>query len=197
MAGVLSETSCGMVKEKVEPSPYTLSTDSVPFIRLTRWRVMARPSPVPSTFLFRVLSTWEKESKILFRSFSLIPIPVSETEIFRMLRISLSTSFTTEMRMVPSLVNFTALFARLIRICRIRRLSPNNCAGRLGSMSKSRVTSLSTSRVMMMFDTSLNRDMVSYWIGVIFSFPDSILEKSRMSLMMERSARPEDLICWM
>ncbi len=47
----------------------------------------------------------------------------------------------------------------------------------------------------MIFDTSLITDMGSYSTSLMSILPDSILEKSRISLIMVSSVCPEDLIC--
>ena len=155
---------------------------------------MARPRPVPSTFLFLVLSTCWKDSNIFSKSSGFMPMPVSVTEHFNIRRTSLCISKSTVILIWPWLVNLMALFARLIRICLILNASPKSFCGRSGAISRVSTTSLSARRVMSMFETSLNRDMGSYSAGVMVSFPASIFEKSSMSLIMVRRALPEDLI---
>ena len=50
-------------------------------------------------------------------------------------------------------------------------------------------------RVIIIFDTSLIMDIGSYSTSLISIMPDSILEKSRISLIIVRSVCPDDLIC--
>ena len=70
-----------------------------------------------STLRLRLLSTCWKDSKILERSSSLMPIPESVTAILSMMRPPSSRSKSTPMRTKPWLVNLTALFKRFIRTC--------------------------------------------------------------------------------
>ena len=83
--GSASTTFCGIEKEKVEPSPYTLSAEISPFIRLTNCLLMASPRPVPSILRFRLLSICWKDLNSLPISSGLMPIPVSDTENNRLM----------------------------------------------------------------------------------------------------------------
>ena len=56
-------------------------------------------------------------------------------------------------------------------------------------------TSLSRNRVMAMDATSLSMDAGSYSSGLISIFPESILEKSRISLIILSNALP-DVFIW-
>ena len=87
-----------------------------------------------------------------------------------------------------------ALFAILIITCLMRRASPYSLFGRFLSMSKISSTGLSPIRFRKIMLRSLSMDIGSYSSSMISSFPDSILEKSRMSLIMVSRDAPEFLI---
>src|SRR3954470_23998215 len=64
----------------VEPFPKTLETVRSPPIRRQKWRLMARPRPVPPYFDRVLASAWENASNRRPSCSSVMPMPVSETE---------------------------------------------------------------------------------------------------------------------
>src|SRR5262249_34742190 len=73
-------TLTGMLMLKVEPFPTSDSTQMRPPCISTMRREMDNPSPVPPFFLVAELSACWNSSKILARSASGIPGPVSHTD---------------------------------------------------------------------------------------------------------------------
>src|SRR5688572_21689887 len=63
----------------VEPTPYSLSTVTSPPISRQKWRVIARPSPVPPKRRVVEESAWENASNRRPSCSSVMPMPVSET----------------------------------------------------------------------------------------------------------------------
>ena len=101
------------------PWPKTLCTVIVPPISFVSFWIMVRPIPQPSTPLFVESCSRSKSSNTCFWNSSLIPIPVSLTQIRHG-----SVSFTISpfcqipnVTMPPGNVNFFALLSRFIQIC--------------------------------------------------------------------------------
>ena len=179
------------VNQKVLPWPGSLSTPISPPMSSARRLLMARPRPVPPNLRVVDVSAWVKDWKSLPRCSAVRPMPVSVT--LKRTRAA-SSPFSTRpaaMTISPFWVNLTALPARLSRICPRRRGSPTRFTGTSGSMRKSSSrpfsSTLTVSRLARLSMTS------SRWNSVfsMSSLPASILEKSRMSLMMRSSALAE------
>ena len=117
-----------------------------------------------------------------------MPIPVSRTENLSFTRPAASSSTPTVTMTSPRSVNFTALFTRLMRIWPRRKGSPTRFGGMPGwaEMRNSRFFSCAfwPTTVERLSRTSSNRKSAFS----ISSLPASIFEKSRMSLMMPKSA---------
>src|SRR5439155_12267448 len=96
----------GSVKEKVDPRPGSLATQSRPPRRSTISRQMARPRPVPAGFCVSVSPTWRNFSKIAFWCSRPMPTPLSSTSTRTWSSSSLSRTST---RPLPASQNFTAL----------------------------------------------------------------------------------------
>ncbi len=120
-----------------------------------------------------------------------MPCPVSCTDIKKVSLspsrfVTLSVSLTK-----PSCVNLIALFMILIITWRSLSESPYSLLGSDLSISYKSSTPFSPIRFRKIIDRSFNIDIGSYSSFTISSFPDSIFEKSRISLIMVSSALPE------
>ena len=119
-----SERSINRVNEKVEPTPYSDSTQICPPISSTSCLQIASPSPTPSGLRTRASLILVNMPKSFFCAFSSMPTPVSATET-RKQKWERVSSFTSSERVtVPLMVNLTALYSRLSSTCRIRCESP-------------------------------------------------------------------------
>ena len=134
------------------------------------------------------------DSNSLALSSSLIPCPLSCTDIYSDTSLSVLAAILIVSLTYPSSVNFTALLRRLIRICRILNESPYSIFGRSASISNTRSTFFSERRERNIIPKSLNMDIGSYSPSKSSIFPDSIFDKSRISLIIPRRALPEFLI---
>ena len=115
---------CGICTSKTEPSPNTLLTFILPFIRLTSFLVIERPSPFPSIVWFSCSSTLSNGENILPMSSFLIPRPVSVTLKISIIFSKSILSHSTSRVIEPFCVYLTALFIIFIIICFIRSASP-------------------------------------------------------------------------
>ena len=128
-------TSSDSSNQNVLPTPGSVSTPMSPSMRATSCRAVARPRPAPPYWRVLEESPWEKASKSPARTESVIPIPVSLTSNRSPARPWASPTSRTRRVISPAEVNFTALLARLKRICRIRAPSPRTTSGSRGSHS--------------------------------------------------------------
>ena len=182
-----------MVKKKLLPLRCSLSTPIVPCMSSVSCFEMGSPRPVPSFSRFFFVSTWEKEPKILSMSSLRIPIPLSCTEKESRTSSSELSHFTVT-RTKPCSVNFIALVTIFMMICLILFASPKSTDGSAGSTSYMSSMSFAPMRFKKIMERSDKSDAGSYLSSTISIFPDSIFEKSRISLMIESRASPEDLI---
>ena len=178
------------LNEKVDPSPGRLSTEIVPPIISVRRRLIARPSPVPPYCRVVPASACVNDSKRRAVADAGMPIPVSRTEKRSEGFPRSPVRVSTEAQTPPAAVNLTAFERRFRRTCLTRVTSPTTKRGTSGETRPASSSPLadaagarrsidsSTAR-----RTSKGRDSSS-------SFPDSIFEKSRMSLMRARSVSP-------
>ena len=106
----------------------------VPPMHSIRALLMLRPRPVPPNSLVMEGLDCEKAEKICSRSFSGIPMPLSETENLSLfLKVSLSNSTLTLMK--PWKVNLIELETKLSRTCLILVVSALIILGTAGSIS--------------------------------------------------------------
>ena len=118
-----------IVKEKVEPSPGTLSTHIVPPINSASRFEMARPRPVPPYIRVVEASTWLKDLKRRSIRSGGMPMPVSRTAKRTACRRSAAALAETETTTSPLAVNLIALPIRLTSTCRRRVTSPTSVLG--------------------------------------------------------------------
>ena len=192
----------GTVNQNREPAPGVLSTPISPPIKCTNRREMANPSPVPPKRRLVELSAWVKESKILAWTSGAMPMPVSSTAKYS--RGVVSPSACTRIRITtsPFSVNLMALPTRLTKSCRTRTGSPCTLAGRSIGRSLIKSSPFSCARPASIAAMSSTSSRGSNKVISNSSRPASILEKSRISLMVASRAQPELWIrlanrsCW-
>ena len=176
------------VNQKVEPTPGSLATPISPPMSCTRRRQMDRPRPVPPNRRVVEASACVNASNNTSSLSAAMPMPVSRTSKRTVASASPSSTRLTDTATSPLSVNLMALPTRLVRTCRSRPGSPRSADG----------TSASTSAVSsspLPCACSAGRSQVSSTVRrrsksrvSSSSFPASILEKSRMSLMIVSSA---------
>jgi len=155
---------------------------------------MANPRPVPPNRRVIDVSAWEKGVNISAIFASGMPIPVSATENLSRQRSPVISASSAVTAICPAPVNFTALPARFRSTCPNRRGSPTRQRGTSFPMELTNSTpfsAASTETMSVMFSsTSSNRKEIES----ISSFPASILEKSRISLITASNERADDSI---
>ena len=195
-AAAASATSRSAVNQKRDPCPGMLSTSMPPPIRVTNWREIASPSPVPPKRRVVELSACENAENSRARASSVMPMPVSTIEnSSRLARLASSgepsragrTSISTS----PFSVNLTALPTRLVRTWRSRPASPRTAAGTASSIRHNSSMPLPCALPAAISATSSTSSRTSKSTGSSSILPASIFEKSRMSLMMLSSESAE------
>ena len=181
---------CFKVKEKVDPTPYSLRTFRLEFISSSSSFVILIPRPVPSIFRFLFSSMRSKDTNSLSISSGLIPIPVSVTETISWIAESPASFQSTFKITLPSSVYLTAFVSRLIITCFRRISSPNNRYGISSATIALNSRRLLTALISIILMTSVSTFATSYSTGSISILPHSILEKSRRSLTSDRSVVP-------
>jgi len=181
-------------KENSEPSPGRLSTATSPPISSTRRREMTRPSPVPP--YCRVIDAsacwklWNSRASCA----SSMPMPVSRTEKRSTTSLSPFSTTATRITISPRSVNFSALLAKLASTWRTRSGSPTSRPGTWRSTSTISSSPLAAARSAIRPATLSSTSSSSKPIRSTDILPASILEKSRMSLMMPSRCWPEPRI---
>ena len=132
----------------MEPLPYCDDTFILPPISSTNFLVIASPSPVPSVVVFFSTSNRSNLVNNFFIFSSLIPIPESCTVSIIVDILSLFMHFALTFTN-PLFVYFIALETRLLIICLICGLSPNNSYGISGAIST--LKSIGLSLILILF----------------------------------------------
>ena len=180
-------SSARTVTVKVEPSPGALSTPTPPCMASARRRTIERPSPVPPKRRVVVLSACTKGWNSRSRCSCVSPMPVSTT---RMRSID-GPAFSRLSRTEPCSVNLSALPSRLNRICCRRSGSPITRSGpAAATKATSRIPLAAACGASVSATPSISSTVDSSMLSRS-SRPDSILEKSRMSSMIFKSAEAE------
>jgi len=154
--------------------------------------LIASPRPVPPNSRVVELSTWlnDRNSRSCFSGG--MPRPVSATVKCRPSSPALAAAFrSTATTTSPLAVNLIALPTRLTTTCRRRVTSPTTTTGTAGSSSATSSRPFSAA-----FGASSSSASSRHWrrlYGWVSSsiLPDSILEKSRTSLMIVSRLSPE------
>ena len=172
------------VNMKALPLPASLSTRIVPPIISTSCLEMASPSPVPPNSRVVDVSAWEKDSNSRLCCSGVMPMPLSRTENSRVALSPACSTSPTETITSPDSVNFTALLVRLISTWPNRRGSPSSWEGT--SAARENSSSRPFSRAFPELTVARFSSTSSRAKGRLSmsSLPASILEKSRISLMM-------------
>ncbi|GJE69494.1 hypothetical protein CHKEEEPN_1022 [Methylorubrum podarium] len=178
-----SVAGSGSTTRKIEPRPTVERASIVPFMRSTRRRVMASPSPVPS-WLALSSPCSNSSNRIGMRS-SGMPGPVSST-----VRTSPSPAAARLTPTPPAWVNLMALPAKFTRICRTRSASPTREATRSSAMSRAISRPLSCARGASNSTTPSTRAATSKGSAARSRRPASMREKSRMPSTRPSSALP-------
>ncbi len=146
------------------------------------------PNPVPPKFLLIAPCSWLNGLNINFWFSLLIPIPLSCTTT------SIVTLFsfierTSKINLIspPIFVNFIALLKRLLIICLILKTSPRRYVGNCGSIKEQNFICFSFVLAAYNSMTDSISLIGSNSIFSISNFPDSIFEKSKISLIILNS----------
>ncbi len=179
------------VNQNVLPSPSSLSTPIRPCIISTKRREIAKPRPVPPCFRVvdpsACVNAWNKRSCTSDAK----PIPVSATAKRKLwVRASPSARATCTTTSPPS-VNLMALPTRLVKICRNRPGSPSTQVGTAACTKLTSSMPLVAAGSARISNTSSMARRSSKLMISSSILPASILEKSKISLMIDNSARPE------
>ena len=135
-------------------------------------------------------SAWVKASKRVGRRAGSIPTPVSVTSTRRTTSSAVSDSTRARIETSPAGVNFTALDPRLARTCPSRPGSPRSTAGTSGWQPTSSSIPFSWAGPLRTSALWSNTARTSKSTSSSSSFPASIFERSRMSLMMPSRVSP-------
>ena len=175
---------------KQAPCPGELSSVSRPPISSTSRREIASPRPVPPYLRAVEPSACENCSNIFSCNSGAIPMPVSRTLIFTARRPSISGAAVIDSEISPLAVNLRALDNRLITTWRRRKASTRSGSGISGRF-RCQPRPLSAACTAGTAASSRSRSPSSTSTASSSRWPDSIFEKSRMSLMIASRCRPE------
>ncbi|MNF76215.1 hypothetical protein D3C84_583220 [compost metagenome] len=183
-SGGLCSTSGSSALNRL-PRPSWDLTSNWPCMASQRWRVRARPRPVPPNCRVIPALPWEKGWNSLGRASAEMPMPVSRTLISTPPGLGVTRRSTR-----PKRVNLRALDSRLLTTWRTRVGSPITSPGSCGSIRQVSSTpgeAFCDSRLAV----SSTRVPRSKGICSSSSWPASNLDRSRMSLSSSTSTLPE------
>ena len=199
-AGPACGTVAGRRMVKVEPAPGWLSTATSPPSRWQKWRVRARPRPVPPYRRVVDASACVNASNRRPSCSGVIPIPVSATRNTSQSPAPPSRSpppwpgSRAAVRVIsPRSVNLAALASRLYRawrtLVRSLRIAPRPSGQSTTSrLPRCRASGAATAA------TPWTRSATAKSSGNRSIRPASILVRSRMSLISPRRCRPASVI---
>jgi len=189
------ESFITVVNVNFDPFPNSLSTNICPFISSTICWLIHNPRPVPPNLRVVEVSPWVNAWKRISRWSLCIPMPVSWTEHVSRIASGRIFSLLTSIRTIPFLsVNFMALLSKFVKICWYFSESPIMSIGVFSLMSRS--SSMSFSAVILEKIVTAFWSIASslkFWLSRTM-FPESILEKSRISSITPSRALPDE---WM
>ena len=172
------------LKWKVEPWPGVLSTQTWPSISSTSFLEMARPSPVPPYLRVVELSAWLNDWNNRSHCSAVIPMPLSRTQKCSSTCSPASAASSTPTTISPRSVNLAALLPRLTNTWPSRSESPTSAVGRSAEVANNSSRPLSSAfRPIMLAKFSSTSSSRNGACSMLI-LPASILEKSRISLMM-------------
>ena len=172
------------MKKNVLPLPGSLSTAISPPISSTSCLLMVRPRPVPPNLRVVDASAWLKALNTFFCCSSVMPIPESLTANFAVTLSRAPSTNSTETTISPASVNLTALFARLMSTWPNRNGSPTKTSGIPLPLATSSSISFFSAFNPIRSDTFSKTLSRLKSTNSTSSFPASILETSRISLMI-------------
>ncbi len=170
------------VNQKLLPCPGSLVTPISPSIISASRRVIASPRPLPPKRLVVDASACEKASNSVPCRSRAMPMPLSRT-LNRSIAASLSlVRHSTRTSTDPTAVNFTALLTRLTSACINRVGSPARASGApsASTISSSPLRRAPSTTMATLRDNTVRSEKSTRSSS---SLPDSIFERSRMSLI--------------
>src|SRR3989449_574266 len=162
-----------------------------PPIISTSCLLIARPRPEPPCLRVVDPSAWANSSKMWDCAAALMPAPVSLTSKRSVTFCAVSSRPATRITTEPCSVNLIALPTRLVSTWPRRRGSPLTWVARFAGMLQASSSPLAWARSARRSTTSSSVRRRSMSTFSSSSFPASILEKSRRSLMMPSRFWPE------
>src|SRR5262245_46160122 len=174
----------GMRTLKVDPRPTADSTQIRPPWSSTIRLAMESPRPVPPFLRVLEVSACWNSSKIRCRSSWAMPGPVSAT-----VTTNASRSRWAPIRTSPASVNLIAFPTRFRSTWASRRSSPRP-AGRSGATTTRRPSPFSATSDSTWVTTACTTSCSEYSVSTSSSWPASILERSRTSLIRPRRCLP-------
>ena len=182
----------GSVRMKCEPSPATLCARSEPPISSARRRLMTRPMPVPSTRrAFAAQAVVGLEQLVHLRTCH-AQAGVADRDLDG-LRLGDAAERTTTLP--PSTLYLTALLSRLVRICLTRVSSPSTARARRSSCCSMRRPRCSRRRLDHRQRCADQRAPAPAPPAPACSMPDSMRDRSSVSLIMCSRCQPACWIC--
>ena len=190
-----AQVSNSKSNQKLEPFPIELSTWILECKESIIWEQILSPKPVPSYCLFDSLSTWMNGLKIL--SILSFGIPIPESLIKNLIVAFFPTVWISEMlkSILPSSgVNLIALEIKLDKTCLILTPSVKTQDGIFSSILNLRSIFFSLALLVNNSKTWSPISLILVSFKEISKLPDSILEMSKMSLIMLNKDLAEDSI---
>ncbi len=178
------------VNQNVLPSPSRLSTPTVPPISSASCLLMTSPSPVPPYLRVVEVSAWWKDWNRLPIWLSVMPMPSSCTSKRTSVVLSRSSTGRARMWILPFSENLMALLVKFSSTCSSRSGSPRSWCDRPGHTSYTSSSPLRAALSPSWLERLLSSVSSAKSATSSSILPASILEKSRMSLMMPSK-------CWL
>ncbi len=177
-----SATPSQAVNQNRLPRPGALSRPISPPISRARWRLSARPRPVPPWRRVVALSACSKASNSRACCAGAMPMPESATSKRTCCRLPCTCSSSPRSRTQPVSVNLTALASRLISAWASRVGSPRSRGGRW-SVSSTSSSPFSAARPRTISKLPATRSSSANSVSCSTILPASIFDRSRMSLI--------------
>ena len=177
--------------QKIDPCVKALSTPIVPPISSTSCFEIVKPRPVPPCLRVVEPSACENDSKMRVCASLDTPMPVSCTSKRKPTLGASSLHTVTFTVTLPVSVNLMALPSRLTMIWRKRFGSPQMAMGMSNAISNSRLMFFACACGANTCSMSSSNSRKLKRMYSTLSLPASILEKSRMSLMITSKFCPE------
>ncbi len=180
----LAPADCSLaVNQNTLPRPSSLSTPTAPPINCTSSRAIDRPRPVPPKRRVVDPSACSNGLNRRSRASGEMPAPVSRTAKRIVQSAPARASTSQRSTTLPRSVNFTALLSRFTSTCASRSASPRSACGRSprSTVSARPLRRAPSVTIAVARASSASTEKST---GASTSLPASILDRSRMSLMM-------------